>query len=111
MLKQLIIASLAIAALAATSAQAEEARSVRISIAGLDTHSESGARVILRRVKFAAGTVCGPAPVHVEPYKPYKTCVRDVTKRTVASLNSPLLTAMLTEGGLGTPNGKLASAN
>jgi UrcA family protein len=111
MLKQLIIASLAITSVVATSAQAQEARSVRISIAGIDTHSESGARVILQRVKFAARTVCGPVPSHLERYKQYEPCVRDVTQRTVAGLDNPLLTAMLTQDEVGAHQAKLASAN
>jgi UrcA family protein len=110
MLKQLIIASLAIVSFAATSAQAQEARSVRISVAGLDTQSESGARVILQRIKFAAGTVCGPAPRYLERSKQYNPCVREVTQRTVAGLSNPRLTAILTQDGRSPLPAKLASA-
>ncbi len=94
MLKQLAIASLALAALAATSAQAQDARSVRVSVAGLDAHSEIGARVILQRIQSAAATVCGPAPILIDRSRLYEPCVRDITERTVAGLNNPVLTAM-----------------
>lgn len=111
MIKQFILASLAIAAVAATSAKAQEPRSVRISIGGVDTHSERGARVILQRVKFAAGTVCGHTPIHLERYKEYDPCVREVIQRTVAGLQNPLLTAMLTNEAGGAPQDRLVRAD
>ena len=95
MLKQLIIASLALAAVAATSAQAQNVRSVRVSVAGIDWHSEIGARVILQRIRSAAATVCGPAPILIDRIRLYEPCVRDVTEHTVAGLNNPVLTAMI----------------
>ena len=110
MLKQFILASLAIATVAATSAKAQEPRSVRISIAGVDTRTESGARAILQRVKFAAGTVCGHTPIHLERYREYDPCVREVIQRTVASLQNPLISAMLIDGR-GAPQDRLARAN
>lgn len=106
MFKQLAIASLALAAVAATSAQAQDVRSVRVSVAGIDSRSEIGARVILQRIRSAAATVCGPAPILIERSRLYEPCVRDVTEHTVAVLNNPVLTAMI-------PNevpAKLASA-
>jgi len=111
MLKQLIIASLAIASVAATSAQAQDVRSVRISVAGIDMQSESGARVVLQRIKAAAGTVCGPAPILLDRALRYEPCVRDVTQRTVAGLNNRVLTAALTHSGVDAQPAKLASAN
>jgi len=110
MLKQLIIASLAIASIAATSAQAQETRSVKISLAGVDTHSTGGAIVMLNRIKFAAGSVCGPVPsAPMDRHIQYDRCVRDVTQHTVDGLNNPFLTA-LASGKAGAQPSRLASA-
>jgi UrcA family protein len=100
MLKQLLIASLAIASVAgAVQAQPSDTSSVKVSIAGIDTHSESGARVMLQRITVAAGSVCGPAPSNLmDRYAQYDPCVRGVTRATVAGLNNPYLTALLTKG-------------
>ena len=99
MLKQLIIVSLAIASVAATSAQAQETRSVKVSVAGLDTRSESGARIMLQRIQAAAGTICGPAPSNgIDRLKQYDPCVRTVTQATVNGLGNPVLAAVLTQG-------------
>lgn len=99
MLKQFIIASLAIASIAgAAQAQESDTRTVKVSIAGIDTHSESGALVMLQRIKFAAGAVCGPVPSNaMDRYAQYEPCVRGVTQRTVGGLNNPFLTAALTK--------------
>jgi UrcA family protein len=95
MLKQLIIASLAIASVAATSAQAQETRSVTVSVAGLDTRSESGARILLQRIHSAAGTICGPAPSNgIDRLKQYDPCVSKVTEATVNGLHNPTLMAV-----------------
>jgi UrcA family protein len=111
MLKQLVIASLAIASVAAGSAQAQEARSVKISIAGIDTHSTSGAVIMLQRIKFAAGSVCGPVPSDpMDRHVQYERCVRDVTQHTVDGLNNPFLTALANGGKSSEPQARLASA-
>lgn len=109
MLKQVIIATFAIAAVA-TSAGAQEARAVHVSLAGIDTHSESGARVILQRIEFAARTVCGPMPAHLERITQYDPCVRSVTQETVSRLNNPFVTALLTRSEPGSQQAQLASA-
>lgn len=96
MLKQILIASLLIAPFAG-SAQAQEAPSVKVSVAGIDTRSESGARIVVKRIQAAAGAVCGPLPSDLmERQTHYAPCVRDVTERTVRGLNNPMLTAQLT---------------
>ena len=112
MFKQLVIASLAIASIAtAAQAQSSEFPSVKVSFAGLDTHSDSGVRIMLRRIQSAAGTVCGPEPsVGLERMTRYEPCVREVTQRTVAALSNPRLAALLSNGEIGAPQAKLASA-
>jgi len=113
MLKQLIIASIAIAAVTATAAQAQvsDVPTVKISMAGLDTKSDSGAHIMLQRITFAAETVCGPLPSSMlDRQQKYAPCVREVTQRTVSELNIPRLTALLTNGNIAGPQSKLASA-
>jgi UrcA family protein len=111
MLKQLLIATLAIASVAATSAQAQETRSVTVSVAGIDTRSESGARIVLQRIKTAAGTICGPFPSnHMDQYVQYDPCVRNVMQTTVAGLNNPRLMALLTSDKAGAHSAQVASA-
>jgi UrcA family protein len=97
MFKQLIIASLAIASIAG-AAQAQDTRTVKVSTAGIDTRSEGGALVMLHRIKFAAAAVCGPEPSHeMDRYTQYEPCVQGLTQRTVAQLNNPYLTALLSK--------------
>jgi UrcA family protein len=97
MFKQLIVASIVTASLAgAARAQESDIRTVTVSIAGINTHSQSGATVMLQRIKVAAGTVCGPAPSNgLDRRFQYDPCVTGVTQRTVAGLNNPVLTALL----------------
>jgi UrcA family protein len=102
MLKQLFIASFAIASIssiAATSAQAQETQSVKVSVAGVDTRSPEGARIMLQRIQAAAGTICGPAPSKgMDRLTQYDPCVRTVTQATVNGLHNPVLTAELNGG-------------
>jgi UrcA family protein len=98
MFKQVIIASLAVASLAG-AAQAQDTRTVKVSTAGIDARSEGGALVMLHRIKFAAAAVCGPEPSReLDRYAQYEPCVQGVTQRTVAQLNNPYLSALLTRG-------------
>ena len=106
-----------IAAVAATlltgsaQAQVSDVPTVKISMAGLDTKSDSGAHIMLQRITFAAETVCGPLPSSMlDRQQKYAPCVREVTQRTVSELNIPRLTALLTHGDVAGPQSKLASA-
>jgi UrcA family protein len=112
MLKQLIIASLAVACVAGASAQAQaqesDTRTVKVSVVGIDTRTESGALVVLHRIKFAAAAVCSPPSSHpLDRDAQNDPCVRRVTERTVAGLNNPYLTALMTRNE---PAQRLASA-
>lgn len=95
MLKQLIISSIAFAA-AAQGALAQEPGlpSVKVSLAGIDARTDAGAQIMLRRIKLAAGQVCGgqPSPM-IDRQQKFEPCVNEVTQRTVTGLNSPHLTA------------------
>ncbi len=95
MLKQLIISSIAFAA-AAQGALAQEPGlpSVKVSVAGIDARTEAGAEIMLRRIKLAAGQVCGgqPGPL-LDRLQKFEPCVNEVTQRTVTGLDSQHLTA------------------
>ena len=97
MFKHIVVASLAIAALAgAAEAQAGDTRAVTVSVAGIDTHSESGARIVLQRIKVAATSICGPEPSNLmDRHTRFEPCVQGVTGRTVTGLDNPLVTALL----------------
>ena len=97
MFKHLIIASFALVSVAsAAQAQDSDIRTVKVSIAGIDTHSQGGALVMLHRIKFAAAAVCGAEPSRpMDRLVRYEPCVDGVTQRTVASVNNPYLTALV----------------
>lgn len=109
MFKQFIIAAVALAAASAAHAQSADLPTAKVSVAGIDTQSSSGARILLQRIQTAAGTVCGGVPSQVlDRQRVYRPCVADVTARTVAGLNYPRLTALLDKNAA--PSAKLASA-
>jgi UrcA family protein len=114
MLKQFIISSFALAAVvvAAPAVQAQELPSVKVSLAGIDTRSDSGALIAVRRIQTAAGKVCGGEPsAALDRQQKFEPCVREVTQRTVSGLNNPRIAAMLEhETGVPAPKPTLASA-
>jgi UrcA family protein len=95
MLKQLVISSLVfVAAAPMAHAQSSDLPSVKVSLAGIDARSDTGAQIVLRRIKTAAGKVCGNAPSSsLDRLQKFEPCVREVTQRTVTELNTPTLTA------------------
>jgi UrcA family protein len=91
-------ASLLLAAASTAEAQVSDVQSAKVSIAGIDTHSHEGAAIVLRRIRSAAGEVCGGEPSRqLDRQEKFKPCVQDVTQRTVFRLNNPNLTATLHE--------------
>jgi UrcA family protein len=109
MFKQIIIATFALVAASSAQAQSSEIPTVKVSVAGIDTQSSSGARILLQRITTAAGKVCGGEPSQVLDRKQvYQPCVHDVTAHTVAGLNNPRLAALF--DGRSAPTAKLASA-
>jgi UrcA family protein len=109
MLKHIIIAAFALAAASAAQAQSNDIPAVKVSVAGIDSQSASGARILLQRIQAAAGQVCGGAPSQVLDRKRiYEPCVQEVTARTVAGMNNPRLAALI--NGKAEPAAKLASA-
>jgi UrcA family protein len=72
-----------------------------VSLAGLDLHSERGAKLALSRIRQAAKDVCG-VPVDMGPVwasaRP-NTCVIAVVNRAVVTLDNPVVTALNAGGG------------
>jgi UrcA family protein len=106
MLKQSIVSSLtvalAMAAFAAPAAHAQSAQapSITVSVGGIDAKTEGGARIVLQRIKNAAGQVCGGQPdAPLDRLMTFQPCVEEVTQRTVAGLGNVQLTALLEKNG------------
>jgi UrcA family protein len=70
--------------------------SVTVSVADLKLDSRADARTALHRIHAAARTVCGQEPDigAIERISLYDACIRTSTERAVASLDSPVATAM-----------------
>jgi UrcA family protein len=74
----------------------DPAVSVNVSVAGLDLSNPAGAKIVLRRIHNAAETICGDQPdIRLTArFALYQSCVKSTVDRTVASLDSPLVTAL-----------------
>jgi UrcA family protein len=72
------------------------AMSISVGIADLNLSSPDGAKVVLHRIHAAARTICGDEPDirFTERFAIYQSCLKSTVDRTVASLDSPLVTAM-----------------
>ncbi|HKR88653.1 MAG TPA: UrcA family protein [Phenylobacterium sp.] len=96
----------------ATAAPASDAETttVRVRVADVDLSSEAGARVALRRITRAAGTICGDEADSRDLQRRalFQACVRGVVDETVASAHSPALAAA---AGVPAPASTLAAAN
>jgi UrcA family protein len=70
--------------------------SITVSVADLNLDNRAGAKTALQRIHAAARTVCGQEPDigAVERLSLYDACIRTSTDRAVASLDSPVATAM-----------------
>lgn len=75
--------------------------SITVSVADLDLSNRAGAKTALQRIHAAAKVVCGEEPDigAVERLSLYDACLRTSTDRAVASLDSPIATAL--NGGHG----------
>jgi UrcA family protein len=97
------ITSTAIAALLAAAVTAganaaqpdPDAVTVRVPVADLNLATQQGAAVALRRIRRAAGSICGeqPAAVDLKRRALYDSCMRSTVSKVIASLNNPLVTA------------------
>ena len=109
MLKIIAIATFALAAASAAQAQSNDVQTVRISVAGIDTQSPRGARIVMQRIEAAAAKVCGAEPTRdLARMRMYEPCIQEVTARTVAGLNNPHLASLVDQSAQ--PAAKLASS-
>lgn len=69
-------------------------RSIRVGYADLDIASSAGAASLYRRIKGAARDVCGYQGHSLVEIKQWQLCVQGAVADAVATVNSPLLTAM-----------------
>ena len=69
--------------------------SVNVSVADLNLSSPAGAKIVLRRIRGAAQTICGSEPdMRTGRFAIYQACVKTTVDTTVASLGSPMVTAL-----------------
>jgi UrcA family protein len=67
-----------------------------VFIGDLNLSSQAGAHIALRRIEAAASSICGEAPDlrNLDGAAPYHACIRSAVDQAVASLNSPIVTAL-----------------
>ena len=65
-----------------------------VSVADLDIGSQAGAKAALARLRYTAKDACDPGSTPLDGGSQYRACVSDAVDRAVASLGSPVLTAI-----------------
>jgi len=94
----LALIAIGLMALSGTSASAQSAlgvEQIKVSTAGLDLNTESGARTLLKRIEHAAAQVCGGEPSNrMDRIKTFRPCTKEVMNRTVSEINAPTVTAL-----------------
>ena len=87
-------------ALPAAAQSVDEPVSVAVSFADLDIGHTAGANILLHRLQAAAVKACGGLPdIRVlGEMAAFDKCRREAVGRAVATINSPLLTAMAQKG-------------
>jgi UrcA family protein len=94
----LALIAIGLMALSAASASAQPAlngEQIKVSTAGLDLNTESGARTLLKRIEHAAAQVCGGEPSNrMDRIKTFRPCTKEVMNRTVSEINAPTVTAL-----------------
>jgi UrcA family protein len=92
-LRTVALASL-VCALAAGPAWSDPLPSVVVHYADLDLSTSAGATTLFHRIKGAAKGVCGTPGASIEEHILWRGCVDSAVGNAVASVNSPLLTAV-----------------
>jgi UrcA family protein len=92
-----VFAAVATAVLIASPAMAEDRVAVRmhVHLKGVDLTTQKGAEVALARINSAARTSCTIYDTSRRTRTIDEVCVREMTARAVASLNSPQVLALL----------------
>ncbi|HET9159978.1 MAG TPA: UrcA family protein [Caulobacteraceae bacterium] len=86
-----------VAAPAAQAAVSEPEIRIKVRFTDLDIGTDAGAREVLRRIKVAAETICGPAPDRRELAATgvWEACVSRSVNRAVADLGSARVAALI----------------
>jgi UrcA family protein len=71
-------------------------RSVKVSYGDLDLSHSEGAQVLINRVREASQIACGESPslANLEQAQAYRSCVVSTADQAIASVGSPMVTAM-----------------
>jgi|GEM_PF-1452791 len=105
MKRAILCAALAASALmgAMTAARAEDGQ-MRVKLGDLNLATADGAKAALARINYGAGTFCDSAAGRqsLERTGAVARCVSDMTAKSVAQLNAPLVTALLEGRSLNT---------
>lgn len=82
--------------LPASAASIEETSAKSVSIAGIDMHSEAGAKIVYQRIEKAADRVCGvtKSRMTLKQIAPAKTCAANAVSAAVKALNVEEVTAL-----------------
>ena len=93
-----VIALSATAFAAAAQPVDPEVISVKVSMADLDLGSKAGAAAGLSRIEAASEKACGgqPQTLQLRRQARYRACMKSTVSHAVASLGSPLVTAIYT---------------
>jgi UrcA family protein len=96
MFKKIIAATALSLALAGPVLAQPVTQTLHVSISDVNTQTESGARVVLARIDYAARTVCGSAPEtrEVAEQGRFRACVTQAKTNAVNSLNLPVVQAL-----------------
>lgn len=81
---------------AATAAWAEDGQ-MRVSLGDVNTGTTEGAKTALARIEFSAGTFCDAdaGRQSLERSAAVNRCMANMTRKSVAQLNAPMVTALL----------------
>ena len=84
------------AAAGAASAQPTPEGGVRVRVADLDIRTAYGARILLARIKWAAGQACGDQPLlnDLGERLRFRQCREDAVERAVLKLDAPMVSAL-----------------
>jgi UrcA family protein len=85
---------------AMTAAQAEDGQ-MRVRLTGLNLATVAGATAALGRIRWSSGMFCDAhaGRLSLERGGAVDHCVGDMTRKSVAQLNAPLVTALLEDRG------------
>lgn len=75
------------------AAQMSQRVTKTVQVGGLDLETQTGAVLLLNRIEFAAGQVCGERPDirWFEVFEMWQGCMDDATRTAVAAVGAPMV--------------------